>query len=201
VGAMPEVSEVLKFIRKEELASGPKLRALRAVSVHLYLSAQQFRTLALCFPEGEDRQDFFCVLHTRVVDPVRLLGPEGLHSPQLFREQDMAALLRRIGRLHLLNPLHPEDTTYTCNLMVHEERMVVDFLVQLAVKEPGGKVMGCATGARHAALPASWADKGVPVEDVVFKCCYETTNPNAQWRHTLAERYSVGLFGGPDKTP
>jgi len=197
VGAMPEMNEVPKYLRSAALASPAKLKALRAVSVHMYMSTQQFKNIMNCFEEGsEDYQELFCILHTRVVDPGRLLGPEVLRSTML-RDADRQGLLKRIGHLNLLNPLHPEDVSYHCCLRVYEERMVVDFLVQLAVKEPGGRVVGAAVGANgRVALPVSWADTGVPDEDIEFCCTYDTKTANMPWRQTLAERYTVGFSGG-----
>mmetsp|Transcript_105995 Transcript_105995/g.330579 ORF Transcript_105995/g.330579 Transcript_105995/m.330579 type:complete len:251 (-) Transcript_105995:146-898(-) len=197
-GAMPEMNEVPKFLRSASLPGSAKLRALRVVSVHMYMSTQQFKNIMNCFPEGcEDRQELFCMLYTRVVDPSRLLGSEVLRSPTLLRDCDRQALLKRIGHLHLLNPFHPEDVAYLCCLKVYEERMIVDFLVQLAVKEPGGRVVGAAVGANgRAALPVSWADTGVPDEDIHFSCTYDTKTANLVWRQTLAERYTVGFAPG-----
>lgn len=144
--AMPEVGQVLHFLQARSDAdelqydAAVKLRALRAVSVHLYMSAQQFRLLIQVFSEGVHRQDFFCIFHTRVVDPSRLLSPDILHS-NIFSVADRREVVRRVGHLQLLNPMHPEGAEYECNLAVYEERMVVEFLVQLALKEPSGHVM------------------------------------------------------------
>lgn len=228
VSAMPEASWVTRYIRANSVGQPPifvgveaKLRAVRAISVHMYLSTTQFRNLILCFPEaGDSRQDFFCMLHTRVTDPAKLLGPELLYSKTIFDEADRADLLSRIGHLHLLNPLHPEGDnkdvnkpgevkdvhkaliSYSCNLLVHEERAVINFLVQLTVKEPGGKVVVLASNDKHTdkGVPASWADKGVPEEDVTLKCSYETNgNVNVAWRQSLAERYCVGMNSSIEK--
>ena len=91
--------------------------------------------------------------------------------------------------------LHPEGIKFTCNLAHYEERTVIDYLVQLAEKEPGGRVMGC-TDERNdrVPVPASWADKGVPCDEIVFRCMYETSCPNGSWRGLMAERYCVGSF-------
>jgi hypothetical protein len=211
--AMTEATEAVKYLKHSHVAGEAKLHALRAISVHSYLSTQQFKNLILCFADGEERRDFFCALHTRVVDSARLLGPELFYSPQIFRDTDRAALIKRIGHLHLLNPLHPDGVTFVCDLLVFEERMVVDFLVQLTVKEPGGKVNGYGNNDKYAAeekikgrgggagkgVLASWAGKGVPAEDVVFTCSYETTNVNAVWRQQLAEQYCGPQFGTFDR--
>jgi len=200
VTAMPEVSEVTRYLRSQSTSSDSKLKALRALSVHMYLSTQQFKNLMVCFASSEDRQDFFCMLHTRVVDPAHLLGLAFLYNNSIFKAQDRPALLNRIGHLHLLNPLNLEGVVFSCNLLVYEERMVIDFLVHLSTKEFGGKVVGCNTqdadGVARTPMTASWADKGVPAEDVVFKCTYETANANSMFRHLLAEKYCVGTFGG-----
>lgn len=193
--SMPEASEVTKYLRATTVKVPGKLKALRAISVHLYLSAQQFKNIVLCFPEGADRQDVFCMLHTRVVNPARLLGTTVLHAPAVLHPEDRDALLRRVGHLQLFNPVHPDHVPYSCHLLVYEERMVIEFLVQLTLKEAGSRVIRGADE-DYAPLPASWADKGVPCEDLAVKCTYEviTANVNLQWRQQLAEKYCVGNF-------
>lgn len=200
MAAMSEAGEVTNCLQKNKETAAIKLRALRAVSVHIYLSTSQFRNLIQCFPMGAYRRDFFCMFHTRVVDLSRFLGPELLYSPSVFSPKDCASLLKRVGFLHLLNPLVPEGPRFVCNLAVYEERMVVDFFVQLSKEEPGGRVLGALPddpeGPVHS-VPASWADKGVPCDQENITCCYDTTNPNMSWRLVLAERYCVGMFVTP----
>lgn len=193
--AMPEAGEVTRYMQRTSASPQAKLRALRAVSVHLYLSSQQFRSLIHCFPTGPCRRDFFCLMHTRVVDRARLLSAEFLYSSTIFDPEDREALFHRIGHLHLLNPLHPEGMVFKCNLARYEERKVIDYLVQLRSKEPGGKVTApLQDDDRHGPVPASWADKGVPIEETEIICGYETTHPNPLWRQALAEKYCVGQF-------
>jgi len=165
------------------------------------MSALQFKSLALCFPHGGDyRQDLFCMLHTRVVDPVHLLGADVLHSPLIFSDTDRLCLRKRVGHLQVLNPLNPEGVTYTCHLTKYEERMVLDFLGLLAVGEPGGKVVGTEKDRKLSAVPAAWADTGVPNEDMEFQCTFETKSQNMTWRSALARHFCVGLFGGLERT-
>merc|ERR1712211_134124 len=78
------------------------------------MSAQQFRLLIQVFSEGVHRQEFFCIFHTRVVDPSRLLSPDILHS-NIFSVADRREVVRRVGHLQLLNPMHPEGAEYECN--------------------------------------------------------------------------------------
>lgn len=191
--AMPEASEITKFLKSNNYSANAKLKALRAISTHLYMSAQQFKNVALCFPEGVDRQDVFCLLHTRVVDPANLLGPMTLYAPAIFSEADRMALFRRIGHLHLLNPLHPDHIPYLCRLAVYEERRVVELLVLLTMHEAGGRVLRHVAGS-VGVVPASWVGKGVPCEDMVLDVTYETQTVNAGWRQELAKTYCVGTY-------
>eukprot|EP00929_Paragymnodinium_shiwhaense_P038391 TRINITY_DN20285_c0_g1_i1.p1 TRINITY_DN20285_c0_g1~~TRINITY_DN20285_c0_g1_i1.p1 ORF type:complete len:1423 (-),score=317.21 TRINITY_DN20285_c0_g1_i1:250-4518(-) len=195
---MSESVEVVRLLRHSTESGESKLRALRAVSTYTYLSTLQFKSLVNTFSDPEERQEFFCTFFTRVVDMARLLSADVFHSKNIFTATDRAAIIRRIGHLHLLNPLHPENIVYTNNLSIYEERRVVDFLVQLTVKEPGGKVIGSGNNEKYAArgkdgagkgVLASWAAKGVPTEDVVFTSTYETTTPNQAWRQDLALQY------------
>ena len=79
--AMPEATVVTWYLRSNPMAGGPKFRVLRAISVYLYFSANQFRNLIQCFPEADNnRQAFSNMLHSRVVDSDRLLSPEVLYS-------------------------------------------------------------------------------------------------------------------------
>jgi hypothetical protein len=197
--ATQEATEVNRFLQRNMAPFAAKFRALRAISTHLYMSMNQFRNLIHLFPAGVLRQDLFCMFHTRVVDPVRFLGPELVYNTNIFSLQDRAALSERVGALHLLNPLHPEGVKYYCNLSVHEERMIVEFLVQLSTEEPGGKVMGAMGGRRFGQdveflpVPATW-EKCVPSDEGFIVCSYETTSINMQWRQTLAQKYCIGLF-------
>ena len=51
---------------KASMHIGPKLRVFRAISVHMFLSANQFCNLIQCFSEaGNDRQVLSSMLHTR----------------------------------------------------------------------------------------------------------------------------------------
>eukprot|EP00928_Gymnodinium_smaydae_P037743 TRINITY_DN26162_c0_g1_i1.p1 TRINITY_DN26162_c0_g1~~TRINITY_DN26162_c0_g1_i1.p1 ORF type:complete len:1468 (-),score=238.13 TRINITY_DN26162_c0_g1_i1:123-3920(-) len=197
---MVEAGEVVKHLRSRLVSGEGKLRALRAVSVHCYISTKNFKNWILCFADHRERLDFFCILHTRVVDSVRLLGLEVLHSSAIFSSTDQKALSQRIGCLQLLNPLHPERVEYTCNLLIYEERMVVDFLVQLSLHEPGGKVMDSGKGGASSCISASWTKNGVPAEDLVFTCWYETTSVsiNQAWRRQLAELYCGPQFHSED---
>ncbi|CAE7176698.1 dfa3, partial [Symbiodinium necroappetens] len=102
---MNEVSEITRLLRNKDLSSQSQLQALRAASVHLFISSNQCRALVQCFPsapesssqdavnsgtdESPDRQEAFCILHTRVVDRERLLGPEVVYSPVVVQQIGM----------------------------------------------------------------------------------------------------------------
>lgn len=193
---MPEACEVAGYLRSTQFGIDAKLKALRAVSVHMYLSAKELKNIVLCVPNGEARQDFFCMLHTRVIDAGNLLCPAVFYAPDIIQKEDRIAILSRIGHLHLLNPLQPEQIPFICQLSVYEQRSVIEFLVQLTVKEQGGKVMremDGIDGGRQ--VPASWVDKGVPGGDMILRCTYQTVNVNMAWRHHLARMFCVGAFG------
>ena len=97
--AMPEATEVTWCHRSNSMTGGPKLRVLRAISVHMFLSANQFRNLIQCFSEaGNDRQAFSSMLHTRVVDSDRLLSPEVLYSAILHDQYGEPKGFRLYGR-------------------------------------------------------------------------------------------------------
>jgi hypothetical protein len=201
--AMSEASEMARYLSRATCTSEAKLTALRAISANLHMSTYQFRNLVQCFPAGTARQDFFCMFHTRVVDAGRFLGPDLLYNAGVLCPKDRHEIFRRVGALHLLNPLHPEGVKFQSNLAVYEERMIVEYLVQLSTEEPGGKVLGCMgvdmedDDIDFKPLPASWADKGVPCHIERLVCCYETTSVNMQWRMTLAEKYCIGHFEHP----
>jgi len=194
--AMPEASEITRFLKSGSYSPSAKLKALRAVSIHIYMSAQQFKNVAMCFPAGEDRQDVFCLLHTRVVDPANLLGPMSLYAPAVFSDEDRLTLFRRVGHLHLLNPLHPDHIPYVCRLGIYEERRVVELLVLLTTHEAGGRVLRHAAGVAGV-VPASWVGKGVPCDDMTLAVTYETQTLNMGWRQELAKSYCVGTFSLP----
>lgn len=100
-----EVSEITRLLRNKELSSRSRLEALRAASVHIFISSNQCRALVQCFPaavecsspeainsgldESPDRQEALCILHTRVVDRERMLGPEVLYSPVVVSQIGM----------------------------------------------------------------------------------------------------------------
>eukprot|EP00434_Breviolum_minutum_P019540 symbB.v1.2.017238.t1/scaffold1344.1/size124249/1 len=102
---MTEVSEITRLLRNKELCSRSRLEALRAASVHIFISSNQCRALVQCFPaalecsspeaiscgldESPDRQEALCILHTRVVDRERMLGPEVLYSPMVVTQIGM----------------------------------------------------------------------------------------------------------------
>eukprot|EP00435_Cladocopium_sp_Y103_P049656 s985_g15.t1 len=93
------------FHAEQELSSRSRLEALRAASVHIFISSNQCRALVQCFPaavecsspeainsgldESPDRQEALCILHTRVVDRERMLGPEVLYSPVVVSQIGM----------------------------------------------------------------------------------------------------------------
>ena len=103
--SMTEVSEITRLLRNKELCSRSRLEALRAASVHIFISSNQCRALVQCFPaalecsspeaiscgldESPDRQEALCILHTRVVDRERMLGPEVLYSPMVVTQIGM----------------------------------------------------------------------------------------------------------------
>eukprot|EP00927_Polykrikos_kofoidii_P054092 TRINITY_DN48573_c0_g1_i1.p1 TRINITY_DN48573_c0_g1~~TRINITY_DN48573_c0_g1_i1.p1 ORF type:complete len:571 (-),score=94.89 TRINITY_DN48573_c0_g1_i1:216-1682(-) len=186
-----EASEVVKHLKASRVSDEAKLRALRAISVRSYFTTQQFWQLMLCFPEGSERQDFFCAFHTRVVDRTRLLSPDFLYSNAILRPQDRTTLCKRLGHLQLLNPLHPDGIKFVCNLLVYEERRILEFLVQLTTDEKGGKVLGSGNSEKYAQASVSWAIRGVPSVDVIFTCWYETQTVNQPWRRALARQYCV----------
>mmetsp|Transcript_25205 Transcript_25205/g.57985 ORF Transcript_25205/g.57985 Transcript_25205/m.57985 type:complete len:1376 (-) Transcript_25205:99-4226(-) len=199
------VAELSRCLMDESFSCDAKLQAMVAVSEHLCITSTQFHTMAKCLPQGPPRRILFVQLHIRVVDRPRLLSMEVLHNPAIFTAEDRCILLVKVGYLHLLNPLHPEGVTYTCNLAVYEERVVIEFLVQLTLKEPSSKVIDVTIGPRpwglfaahkddKTMLPASWADKGVPTDDALLACYYETTTANTQWRQALAEKFCAGQF-------
>lgn len=115
--SMTEVSEITRLLRNKELSTRSRLQALRSASVHIFISSNQCRALVQCFPaaiecssadainsgldESPDRQEALCILHTRVVDRDRMLGPEVLYSPvvvsQIGMDQRSGAVLVRGG--------------------------------------------------------------------------------------------------------
>lgn len=190
---MPEVSEVLRYLRTPIYSTTAKLKALRAVSVHMYISTHQFRNLLCCFIDVHGRRDAFCILHTRVVDSVALLSPALLYCDTVFEDVDRQILFHRLGHLHLLSPIHPEHVLFTCNLAVYEERRVVELLVQIMINEAGGKVVKRCDDGRYIPIPASWANKGVPCEDMVIRCLYRTANTNLPYRREQASKWCVGF--------
>ncbi|CAE7661363.1 dfa3 [Symbiodinium sp. CCMP2592] len=281
---MNEVSEITRLLRNKDLSSQSRLQALRAASVHLFISSNQCRALVQCFPsapesssqdavnsgtdESPDRQEAFCILHTRVLDRERLLGPEVVYSPVVvqqigmshhgtsvlvrggmfktgelemksaeaqiptsvatalqgahgskktaggrrgglaidqnplsayynflivFKEQDVLALYRRLGVLHLLNPYKPEILRMPVDLSIHEQHRIVNFLVQLASAETGSRVL-CWLDGQQVAVPASWADKGVPRAHATITVSYEGHNSSFAARQALAEQYCTGFW-------
>jgi hypothetical protein len=197
--ALHEATEVIRFFQRNSTGHGPKIRALQAISTHLYMSAQQLRNLVSIFPAGQVRQDVFCMFHTRVVDPARLLGQEVFYNDSILSHEDRTALFKRVGAMHLLNPLHPEGIRYFCDLALYEQRKIVEFLIQLAAQEPGGRVLGAIAVSPQdkkltfRPLPATW-EKNVPSDEGCIICRYETNSANMQCRQSLAQKYSIGLF-------
>jgi hypothetical protein len=118
-----------------------------------------------------------------------MLGHELFQSHNVFGDADRENLYKRVGLLQLLNPFQADGCGYTCNLCVYEERMIVEFLMQLTSGEPGAKVVG-------PLVSASWVQKGVPDDDVVIKCTYETTamSISPQFRQQLAVKYCGAHF-------
>lgn len=119
-----------------------------------------------------------------------------------LQEADQTALLRRLGYLHLMNPLKPEFCRMQCNLNVHEQRRTVEFLVQLAAIETGGRVFALTNG-KQVGLPASWADKGVPstaLDAVMIYDAMDASYVSRASRVALAEQYTVGFYGTPGKS-
>lgn len=308
---MNEVAEMIRQMKTKAIHSTSKLRALRTVSVHIFITTQQCRHLLMCFPGSSDsssafdenaaRQEAFCILHTRVVDRERMLGPELMYAPvpvkmpekssssmsipspskspskkktadvlsesltdqlvsvtvqaqksansgapgnpkfkkrgamaviddeskelpresktsvaagsgqkiaqnyfvlAVLQEADQAAMLRRLGYLHLLNPMKPELCRLQCNLSIHEQRRAVEFLVHLAAMETGGRVFAVTQNGKQVSLPASWADKGVPSTPLDFLVSYDAMDAayvSRASRVTLAEQYTVGFYGAPGK--
>eukprot|EP00931_Biecheleriopsis_adriatica_P048179 TRINITY_DN27836_c0_g2_i1.p1 TRINITY_DN27836_c0_g2~~TRINITY_DN27836_c0_g2_i1.p1 ORF type:complete len:1614 (-),score=365.88 TRINITY_DN27836_c0_g2_i1:150-4991(-) len=92
--SMKEVNEIVRHLRNKAYTSETKLQALRAVSVYIVISTSQCRSLVQCFPspqesmpmgeESPERQEAFCILHTRVTDRERLLSHELLYSPKIM---------------------------------------------------------------------------------------------------------------------
>lgn len=229
---MPEINEVIIKLQKSQLSSLQKLRALRAVSVHMYLSTQQCRGLLRVFAsqpqdgqvlqkESRDVQDAFCILHTRVTDRGYLLGPELLHASQSkeglasrplvkpdasapwqqrqtspLSPGDREALSRRLGILHLINPLRPELVRIECNFAVREQRKVMAFLLQLATLEQAGQpLVWNIKGTKKIYLPMTWYENGPPVDAGEFLVSYESWGPNMSVRYAVAEQYTVGFYG------
>eukprot|EP00930_Biecheleria_cincta_P070393 TRINITY_DN5802_c0_g1_i1.p1 TRINITY_DN5802_c0_g1~~TRINITY_DN5802_c0_g1_i1.p1 ORF type:complete len:1484 (+),score=279.34 TRINITY_DN5802_c0_g1_i1:161-4612(+) len=251
VTPMPEVAEVIKQLQRSQVTTQQKLHALRAVSVHMYLSTRQCQALLHGFTsklqegqilqkESRDVQDAFCILHTRVTDRNYLLGPELLHAsanaeefsnspsikhhPSAFvqstEEQhedgysaaaiarwrqsqlsplsqgDRKALARRLGILHLVNPLRPELVRIECNLAVRDHRKFMEFLLHLAPLEAGGHAVGWdIDGTKQIVLPLTWMDYGPPVDGGEFLVSYASWSANMPVRYAVAEQYTVGFYG------
>lgn len=250
VTPMSEIAEVIKQLQKSQVNLLQKLHALRAVSVHMYLSTRQCQALLRVFaskPQGgqvlqkesRDVQDAFCILHTRVTDRNYLLGPELLHAsankeassstpavkpnhiafPQRAEEQqenysaaaiaqwqhcqtyplsqgDRKALGRRLGILHLFNPLRPELVRIECNLAMREQRKFMEFLLHLAALEPGGHPAGWdIDGTKKVSLPQMWLEFGPPADGGDYLVSYESWSANLPVRHAVAEQYTVGFYG------
>jgi len=106
--SLVEVTEVVRHLRNKANKAHMKIQALRAVSVHVFLSTNHARALISSFPSSEDapeadntdddestaRQEAFCILHTRVFDRFRMLGPELLFSPTSTKKIDGSVFLK-----------------------------------------------------------------------------------------------------------
>eukprot|EP00931_Biecheleriopsis_adriatica_P088071 TRINITY_DN62460_c0_g1_i1.p1 TRINITY_DN62460_c0_g1~~TRINITY_DN62460_c0_g1_i1.p1 ORF type:complete len:1431 (+),score=262.42 TRINITY_DN62460_c0_g1_i1:137-4429(+) len=277
-----ECVEVAAELKNSNLTETQQLHALRAVSVHMFLSARHASMLLRCFqtnenpgvfdsPESKSRQDAFCILHTRVVDRDNLLGPDAFYSASalyeaeeartrktveagpeknqaegtkaaaaavsktkhgkkeqakpdffatvnkarlaaakdalqymtkkksegssiLLHHLDQRELTRRLGVLHLMNPLRPEVAQIQCTLEDYENKRFLDFYLQLSTIEPGGEIRAWQDG-HQVMVPASWKDAGAPLNNSSIVVSYESRTSNLMTRFTLADMYTIGFYG------
>jgi hypothetical protein len=185
---------LIETLRRSSATEDSKLKALRALSVRLYVSASQLRTLLAIVETPTSKREMFCILFTRVTDYGRLLSPDVLHNDKIFTNEDRTILLSRIGHLSLFNVLNPECVRYHCLLSVYEQRTIIDCLVKLAVKEPGINFHDATLNSSPHVVPATWADNHVPAINQVFECSYIATTSCIAARRSLAERYCGWSF-------
>eukprot|EP00753_Platysulcus_tardus_P011172 PLAT3273.4.p1 GENE.PLAT3273.4~~PLAT3273.4.p1 ORF type:complete len:991 (+),score=433.08 PLAT3273.4:1-2973(+) len=157
VQAVTEEDLVIAGVESEEDA---RLARLRRLSFPIYLSAEEAVTVLQAFPAGRKREEAFVILFTRVVDEENmdaLLKCCGDGSRQ--------ALRRRIGYLHLFNPMLPERS-YKLDLSLYEEREVARVLVELACAEPGQNWRNELFDGRPFDLTTAWVSK-IPTAGVL----------------------------------
>lgn len=189
---------MIEALHRSTAKDDAKLKALWALSVRMYVSASQLRTLLAIVESRASKRDLFCMLFCRVTDFGKLLSTEVLHSDKVFTNEDRQILLHRLGHLCLFNPLAPECTRYHCLLSVYEQRMVIECLVQLTLKEPGINFHDSVLNGSLCVVPATWSIN-VPLHNQLFECNYQAATPNMAARRALLEKYVGSTYDGDTK--
>jgi len=105
--------------------------ALRDISDEFYISSLQLRQLLGLFQEADARSDVFILFYNRIED----IESEKIVRVRFDTEEELAAILQRLGYSASLPFLQPEQCHFKMDMRNYDERLAASLLLRLANKE------------------------------------------------------------------
>eukprot|EP00743_Colponemidia_sp_Colp-15_P010176 GILK01011180.1.p1 GENE.GILK01011180.1~~GILK01011180.1.p1 ORF type:complete len:1137 (-),score=223.73 GILK01011180.1:106-3309(-) len=139
--------------------------AFRAVSDNLYVSSAQLCKIVTMFTDSSWRVDSFIAGYSLVVDEEELYK-----VVDCLTAYERQQILHRIGYLYLVNPLRMEGRYENLDLSVHEHRVILQMLIDLAMVEPGENLVDEIYNGREFDMGTSWVKN--PPRCGIYSCTY-----------------------------
>jgi len=108
-----------------------RMQALRKISDQFYITALQLRQLLGLFQEAEARADIFVLFYNRLSD----IQSEKIVRVRFDTEEELAAILQRLGYSASLPFLQPEQCHFNMDMRNYDERLAASLLLRLANRE------------------------------------------------------------------
>jgi len=124
------------YVYNSQCRPADRLKVLRSISHHIFVSAMHIRQMLGYFRNPEDREEAVVMFWTRVVD---------MHNAKVFRvrfekQEDIVRLQERLGYTAFFPFLQPENAKFHLNFAVYDQRLAVCAFVQLMVREKVGNI-------------------------------------------------------------
>jgi Ca2+-binding EF-hand superfamily protein len=122
---------LLMALQSSESAPHDHIQALQKASHMMYLKSVQMRGLLGIFAEKSARLDLFVVFFLRVVD----FYNEKLYRVRFEHQEELEELMSRLGYVTVFPFIQPEQTKFSLDLAVYEQRLAANIILNIGFSE------------------------------------------------------------------
>lgn len=124
-------SSILVELQKSSCDHKAQLKALQMASHMIFLTAVQMRGLLGIYVDQEARVDLFVLFFLRVVD----FYNEKIYRVRFEEQKELDLLSERLGYVTLFPCIQPEQTRFSLDFGVYEQRLAANIIISLGAQE------------------------------------------------------------------